>query len=118
MTREEHLKFCKVCINRKTDRDKGLICRLTNEIANFEEHCPNFEIDESVQIIQSKSDKQKELAIGWKIVSFFIPIAGAILYDRHRILSPKKAKQACYAALLGISSGILIKVLVTILEGL
>ncbi len=39
MTREEHLKFCKVCKNRKSDRDKGVFCGLTNEIANFENSC-------------------------------------------------------------------------------
>lgn len=39
MTREEHLKFCKVCKNRKSNMDKGVYCGLTNEIASFEESC-------------------------------------------------------------------------------
>ncbi len=42
MTREEHLKFCKTCLNRKTDMHKGLVCGLTNEIADFEGSCQSF----------------------------------------------------------------------------
>jgi len=45
MTREEHLKFCKVCKNHKSDGDKGVFCGLTNQIADFEENCNLFEED-------------------------------------------------------------------------
>jgi len=36
MTRQEHLKFCKVCTNRDMDIKIGLICKLTGEIEAFE----------------------------------------------------------------------------------
>lgn len=57
-----------------------------------------------------------ELHIGLKILSFCIPLAGAIIYfttDRTRY--PNKGKQACYAALIGVGVGILIQVLMVIL---
>jgi antitoxin component YwqK of YwqJK toxin-antitoxin module len=49
MTREEHLEFCKKCLNRKFDSQQGLICNKTGKIAEFEESCENFNIDESVR---------------------------------------------------------------------
>ncbi|MBK6642975.1 MAG: toxin-antitoxin system YwqK family antitoxin [Bacteroidetes bacterium] len=49
MTREEHIAFCKKCLNRNFDSNKGLICSLTGEIADFEENCESFKLDESVK---------------------------------------------------------------------
>ncbi|MEN8250419.1 MAG: toxin-antitoxin system YwqK family antitoxin [Bacteroidota bacterium] len=49
MTREEHLKFCKKCTNRKMDLRQGLLCSLTGEKADFENECENFIRDESVK---------------------------------------------------------------------
>ena len=46
MERNEHLEFCKICIHRKMNFKIGLTCGLTNEIADFDDSCPNFEIDE------------------------------------------------------------------------
>jgi len=48
MTREEHLAFCKKCLNRKFDPNQGIICKITDKIADFEESCENFERDEEV----------------------------------------------------------------------
>lgn len=50
MTREEHLEFCRRCLNRKFDLDRGIICGLTGQIANFEKECENFNVDNSVVI--------------------------------------------------------------------
>ena len=47
MTREEHLKFCKKCTNRTFDTKQGIICKLTDKIADFEGDCKHFEHDES-----------------------------------------------------------------------
>ena len=46
MTREEHLKFCKFCFNRKINMQKGLVCNLTGEIADFDNSCASYEIDD------------------------------------------------------------------------
>ncbi len=48
MTRDEQLAFCNKCTNRKMDLQKGMICSITNEKADFEESCKDFERDETV----------------------------------------------------------------------
>ncbi|WP_396601421.1 hypothetical protein [Algibacter sp. R77976] len=73
MTREEQLKFCKKCTKRELDMKIGLICNLTGEIANFENECKTFELDNTVveriddeepvehnQVIQKLSEKDIE----------------------------------------------------------
>lgn len=49
MTRQEHLEFCKKCLNRKFDPKHGVICNLTQRIADFEGDCDNFKLDETVK---------------------------------------------------------------------
>ena len=55
MTRQEHLKFCKTCVNRKMDLKSGLICQLTGTIADFEKECSSYEKDE--QAIKNIDDE-------------------------------------------------------------
>lgn len=45
MTREEQLKFCKVCKRRKNDLKQGIICSLTGQKADFEVSCESYEED-------------------------------------------------------------------------
>ncbi|MBG7612633.1 hypothetical protein IU405_10280 [Polaribacter sp. BAL334] len=66
MTRDEHLKYCKICLNRELDLKKGLVCNLTNEIADFKETCVNFKEDpvkkmelESIPSIQEVDSNEK-----------------------------------------------------------
>ncbi|WP_461587649.1 hypothetical protein [Winogradskyella sp.] len=47
MTRQEHLKFCKVCVNRDMDLNVGITCKLTGKIADFENECSSYELDEN-----------------------------------------------------------------------
>ncbi len=49
MTRAQHLKFCKKCVNRKFHSEHGIICNLTDKIADFDSDCKNFIRDESVK---------------------------------------------------------------------
>ncbi|NVK83195.1 MAG: hypothetical protein HWE21_02675 [Cytophagia bacterium] len=49
MTREEQLDFCRKCKNRKFDNEQGIICRLTDAKADFEDECPSFELDPYVK---------------------------------------------------------------------
>jgi hypothetical protein len=45
MTRQEQLIFCRKCLNRKFNPNKGIICGLTDERATFEKECPDFKLD-------------------------------------------------------------------------
>ena len=48
MTRIEHLKFCSICIHQKDDMRRGIICGLTDQIADFEDSCGSFAEDSEV----------------------------------------------------------------------
>lgn len=45
MTREEHLRFCRICKNQVKDRSKGIICGITGSRADFDESCAFFNED-------------------------------------------------------------------------
>jgi len=60
MKREEHLKYCKICLNRKMDLNQGLVCILTSEIANFEDACHEFKEDPILKrVLESVPDSQE-----------------------------------------------------------
>lgn len=74
MTREEMLKFCSVCKNRKMDLKRGLVCSLTDDYADFDPVCENYNQDTEEKHWKSigkeidKRERQKE------IVGRIIPI--------------------------------------------
>jgi len=45
MTREEHLTFCQICTNQKFDLSRGIVCGLTDAIADFDPTCDFFNED-------------------------------------------------------------------------
>ncbi len=45
MTRSEHLEFCNICTKHKKDLNVGILCGLTDKIADFETECSSFEED-------------------------------------------------------------------------
>ena len=45
MTREEYVKVCRICENRKQDYEHGMVCGLTGRKADFEDKCPSFVTD-------------------------------------------------------------------------
>lgn len=55
MTREQQLIFCKNCQNKKFNRDKGIVCALTDDIARFENKCADFKPIEVVDSATSNS---------------------------------------------------------------
>lgn len=57
MTREEHLVFCKKCLNRKFDPKQGVICKITNQRADFDNECKDYDHDDSVKEIAQPEDK-------------------------------------------------------------
>ena len=98
MTRAEHLEFCKKCQNRSFDSEQGVICNLTGKIADFEDTCENFKLDESVtelalpeekthaEVIAELPEEVKEeykqhQKLGYAIIGgFFLSIICALLW--------------------------------------
>ena len=58
MNRQQHLGYCKVCNLHKFDSAKGIICGITNEIADFEESCPDY--DENTDLKNQFENKKTE----------------------------------------------------------
>lgn len=61
--------------------------------------------------IQQQQNPDDKLSTGLAILSFCIPIAGAIIYFSNKDTMPNKAQAACHAALWGFGLGVLINVL-------
>ncbi len=78
MTRQEQLRFCKVCDNQSFDRQKGIICKLTNDIASFDSDCAEF-IGDREKIVEfniaSKENQRNKNKI-FDFFSLFIPKDG------------------------------------------
>lgn len=60
MTRQEHLKFCTKCINRKRDPNGDIICKLTDRKADFEGTCRDFKQDDTVIEGNNGSEEHEE----------------------------------------------------------
>ncbi len=45
MDRKAHLMFCKKCSKRNFSREKGIVCSLTGEQADFDGYCSDFDED-------------------------------------------------------------------------
>ena len=64
--------------------------------------------------LNPKENPNDKLSKGLQVLSFCIPLAGAIIYFTSKSESPNKAKMACHAALWGVGIGILLQIIVTI----
>jgi hypothetical protein len=56
MTREERVRFCRICQYRELDPRQGVLCALTHKKADFEGSCPYFLRDEQeeFQVVKSQ----------------------------------------------------------------
>lgn len=68
MTRREQLTFCRKCTNRKFDQHQGIICRLTDKKADFEDECLDFEIDHTVEDKLQPNEPQEVLKPGLEVL--------------------------------------------------
>ena len=59
----------------------------------------------------SSSNSEDQLNTGLTILSFCIPLAGAIIYFSNKDASPNKANSACHAALWGFGIGVVLNIL-------
>ena len=70
MNRIEHLKFCSICIHQQDDMRKGIICGLTNQIADFDDLCNSFaedtEIIEHLKLKEIENRVIDQMASQWK----------------------------------------------------
>jgi uncharacterized RDD family membrane protein YckC len=90
MTRTEHLKFCSICVNQKDDMRKGIICGLTNQIADFEETCSSFaedsEVIEQLELMKIENEVIDKMAsqgkrfLNYLLDLFFIVIFIFVFY--------------------------------------
>ena len=68
-------------------------------------------------VLTPQDNPDDKLSTGLQILSFCIPIAGAIIYFSDKDKYPNKAKSACHAALWGMGIGILLNILATLARG-
>lgn len=82
MTREERLKYCQCCKNRKSTLSYGLVCSLTGAQATFEDGCKDFDEDPIATKEFFYSDDEKKnsryasiesLVVGLAICCFVVP---------------------------------------------
>ena len=64
---------------------------------------------------ENNLNNQEDLGTPLKVVSFCIPLVGAILYFVHKKEAPLKSKQACKMALIGIGVSLVLQVIATVL---
>lgn len=93
MTRKEHLEHCKHCDHKVFNREKGLICSLTNDIADFDEFCDNFAGDPSLIVSKKEVKKEKRQRESFKPSSYFITKISNESFDLLSVFTPKKGYQ-------------------------
>lgn len=59
--------------------------------------------------------KNDDLGTPLKIVSFCIPLVGAILYFVKKDAEPVAAKQACNMALIGFGVGVVVQIIMSVM---
>ncbi len=65
---------------------------------------------------ENEKKSNDQLNTGLAILSFCIPIAGAIIYFSNKDQYPNSAKTACHAALWGFGIGIVLNIIGTIIR--
>jgi uncharacterized RDD family membrane protein YckC len=86
MNRIEQLKFCKVCKHQAFSFKHGIICGLTNQVADFDPVCDSFEEDKKIKqeviektakndLINKTAGKEKRLA-NYLLDTFCVLILG------------------------------------------
>lgn len=67
-------------------------------------------------LLTPQDNPDDQLSTGLQIVSFCIPIVGAVIYFSEKGKYPNKAKAACHAALWGFAIGVILNILVTVMQ--
>ena len=86
MTREEYLKYCSICKNQKLDLQQGLVCGLTNQLADFEGTCESFEEDVDLKVKFEKKELQNEVinmtaSLGKRCANYIIDLVFYFIFS-------------------------------------
>lgn len=86
MTREEQLRFCKVCVHQQPDMRQGLLCGLTSQLADFEDSCRSFTEDplltEKVNVKRALSQVEEAMADrGLRFANFLLDGIAFLLFS-------------------------------------
>ena len=82
MTREEQLRFCKICENQKFDLKQGIICNLTNQPADFEENCSSYiEDTELKQKMESTKIENRIASKGERFANYLIDLIFLLIFS-------------------------------------
>lgn len=68
MTRDDHIAFCRKCNHRKFDQHQGFICRLTDKKADFQDTCPDFQVDHLVKDKVQPYPDEEILKLGLEVI--------------------------------------------------
>lgn len=63
MTRDEQLQFCRVCKNQNYDPKIGIICSITDRVADFDVYCANYQEDLGLKVEGEQSKKDLFISI-------------------------------------------------------
>jgi hypothetical protein len=61
MTQEDRMEVCRHCKYRKKDMQRGLVCALTNEKADFDEFCTRYIQDVNNDDVYRREKRQSEM---------------------------------------------------------
>jgi len=100
---KEGMKQCPAC--KEEIKESALKCW----------HCGHI-LDSSIEEKKPVLMNDEDLSTGLKVLSFCIPLAGAIMYFSYYKSQPTKSKQACTMAIWGIVVGVLLRIIATMIK--
>lgn len=74
MTREDQLKICKTCNNQKFSYNEGVICNLTNKIADFTDVCESFDEDTNLNSRLSRVELEGCVSQGVRFANLILDL--------------------------------------------
>ncbi len=85
MTREEQLRFCKVCKNQGFDIKQGIVCSLTNLLADFDPECDSFYEDLPLKVQLNSKAKENEIlrktaSLGKRFTNYLLDLVFGLIF--------------------------------------
>ena len=85
MKRTEQLNFCSICIHQSKDMRKGIICGITDQIADFDEQCNSFaedpEIMEEIRLKEIGNQVDDKMAsMGKRFLNYMLDMVFMMIF--------------------------------------